>query len=100
VGVSPFPQINGTAVGSSSNSQPIQNQSIGDRAKDPTVTMPVIQTHSTQSNVQDQTFSVQNQLQKYPKLKDQDENLARWDLITLRLTSKISLNLCLRKFQK
>jgi hypothetical protein len=33
VGVSPSPQINATAPGSSSDSQPIQNQSVGDKYK-------------------------------------------------------------------
>jgi hypothetical protein len=80
VRVSLFPQINTTAPGSSSDSQPIQNQSIVDKSKDPTVTMVVIQIHSTQSNVQDQTFSVQNHDQKYPKIRNQDKNLAGWDL--------------------
>jgi hypothetical protein len=47
VGVSPSPQINATAPSSSSESQPIQNQSVGDKVKDPAVTMLVVQTHST-----------------------------------------------------
>jgi hypothetical protein len=80
VGVSPSPQINALAPGSSSDSQLIQNQSGDDKAKDPTVTMHVIQTHSTQFNVQDKASSVQNQHQKYPTMKNQDEKLAGWDL--------------------
>jgi hypothetical protein len=35
-GILPSPQINATAPGSSSDSQPIQSQGIGDKAKDPT----------------------------------------------------------------
>jgi hypothetical protein len=50
-GKSPSPQINATAPGSSSDSQPIQNQGVGDKAKDPTVTMPVIQAHPIQSTI-------------------------------------------------
>jgi hypothetical protein len=102
VRVSPSPQINATAPGSSSDSQPIQNQSDGDKSKDPAVTMPVIQTHLTRSNVQDQTFSVQNHHQKYPTIRDQDRKLSGWDLPRdhFELTSQISSNLSLRKFQK
>jgi hypothetical protein len=70
VGVSSSPQINTTATGSSSNSQSIQNQSGDDKAKDPAVTMPIIQTQSTQFNVQDNAFSVQNQHQKYPAMRN------------------------------
>jgi hypothetical protein len=47
IGISPSPQIKANAHGSSSNSQLIQNQSSGDKSKNPIVTMPVIQTHST-----------------------------------------------------
>jgi hypothetical protein len=80
VGVSPPPQINATAPGSSSDSQLIQHNGDVNKAKDRVVTMPVIQTHSTQSNVEDQTFSVQNQYQKYPAIRNQDGKLAGWDL--------------------
>jgi hypothetical protein len=88
--VSPSPQINANAPGSSSDSQSIQNQSVGDKSKDPAVTMPVVQTHSLQSNVQDQTFSVQNHHQKYPTIRDHDENLARWDLARDHFETNIS----------
>jgi hypothetical protein len=57
-GVAPSPQINVTAPDSSSVAQPIQNQNIGSMSKDPNVTVPIVQTYSAQSNVQDQTFSV------------------------------------------
>jgi hypothetical protein len=49
-------------------------------SKDPTVTMLVVQTYSTLSNVQDQTFSVQNPHQRYPTMRDQDGKLAGWGL--------------------
>jgi hypothetical protein len=80
VGVTPSPQINATTPDSSSDAQPIQNQNIENMSKDPTVTMLVVQTYSTQSNVQDQTFSVQNPHQTYPTTRDQDGRLAGWDL--------------------
>jgi hypothetical protein len=70
VKVIPSPQA---APGSSSDSQPIQNQSSDGKAEDPTITMPV------QSNVQDHMFPVHNQ-QKYPVIRDQDGRLAGWDL--------------------
>jgi hypothetical protein len=66
IGISPYPHINATAPGSSSDSQPIQNQCVGDKAKNPAITMSVVETHPTQSDVQDQTFLVQNLLT--PKL--------------------------------
>jgi hypothetical protein len=44
VGVLPSPQINATAVDSSSDAQSIQNQSVGDMSKDPVVTLPMVQT--------------------------------------------------------
>jgi hypothetical protein len=52
--------------------------------------MLVIRTHSTHSNVQDQTFSVQNQHQKYPTIRDQDGKLAGWDLPHNHLETNIS----------
>jgi hypothetical protein len=79
IGISPSPQVNATVPGSSSDSQPIKNQGVGDKAKDPDVTMPVVQTHKTQSNIQDQKFLLQNQHQKYPAMRNQDGKLARWD---------------------
>jgi hypothetical protein len=66
----PFPQA---ATSSSSNTQPIQNQSRDDKANDPAVTTPV------QSVIQDQVLLVQNQ-QQYPAVRDQDGMLAGWDL--------------------
>jgi hypothetical protein len=48
--------------------------------KDRVVTMLVVQSHPTQSNVQDQTFSVQNHHKKYPAMRDQDGRLAGWGL--------------------
>jgi hypothetical protein len=88
----PFPQA---ATSSSSNTQPIQNQSRDDKANDPAVTTPV------QSVIQDQVLLVQNQ-QQYPAVRDKMECLQDgiYLVITLRLTSRISLSLCLRKFQK
>jgi hypothetical protein len=59
--ISPSPQINATAPGSSADSQPIQNQGVGDKDKDPAATMLVVQTYPTQSNVQGETFSLQNE---------------------------------------
>jgi hypothetical protein len=53
VGISPSPQVNTVAPGSSSDSQPIQNQGVGEKAKDPAVTTPVVQTHEVQFNAQD-----------------------------------------------
>jgi hypothetical protein len=47
--------------------------------KDPTVTMPVVQSYSTQSNIQDQTFSLHNPHQRYLATRDRDRRLARWD---------------------
>jgi hypothetical protein len=75
VKVAPSPHV---ATGSSSDFQPIQNQGVGEKAKDPAVTMPMIQSHEVQSNAQDQAFSVQNQ--KYPPMRNQDEKLAGWVL--------------------
>jgi hypothetical protein len=70
VKVAPSPQA---ANGSSSDAQPIQNQSGDGKAKDLAVATP------TQSNIQDQMFQVQNQ-QKYPTMRDQDGRLTRWGL--------------------
>jgi cytoskeletal protein RodZ len=61
------------ATSSSSDAQPIQNQSSDGKARDSAVTSPV------QSIIQDQVLPVQNQ-QKYPALRDQDGKLAVWDL--------------------
>jgi hypothetical protein len=58
VGIAPSPKINATAPDSSSDAQPIQDQNIGDVPKDPSITVPKVQTYSAQPNVQDQTFSV------------------------------------------
>jgi hypothetical protein len=51
VGVTPSPQINAIAHDTSSNYQPIQNQSIGYAPKNPTITVPIVQTYLAQSNV-------------------------------------------------
>jgi hypothetical protein len=48
VRVAPSPQV---ATGSSSDSQPIQNQGIGEKAKDLAVTIPMIQTHAPKITV-------------------------------------------------
>jgi hypothetical protein len=58
---------------SSSDAQPIQNQSGDGKDKDPTVTSLV------QSIIQDQVLSVQNQ-HKYPAMRDPDGKLVGWDL--------------------
>jgi hypothetical protein len=70
VKVTPSPQA---ATSSSSDTQPIQNQSGDGKDKDPTVTTPV------QSIAQDQVLPVQNR-QKYPTIRDPDGKLAGWDL--------------------
>jgi hypothetical protein len=66
----PSPQI---ATSSSSDVQPIQNQSGDGKEKDPAVTLPM------QSVVQNQVLPVQNQ-KKYPAVRDSDGKLAGWDL--------------------
>jgi hypothetical protein len=69
VKVTPSPQA---ATGSSSDIQPIQNQSGDGKAKDRAVTTLM------QTIVQDQMFPVQNQ--KYHVMRDQDGRLTRWSL--------------------
>jgi hypothetical protein len=78
VGITPSPQINATTPNTSSNSQPVQNQNVGDACwsapKDPTITVPIVQTYSALSNVQNQTLSVQNPPQ-YPTMRDKSGRL-------------------------
>jgi hypothetical protein len=66
----PSPQA---STSSSSDAQPIQNQSGDGKAQDPTVTARV------QSDIQDQVLPVQNQ-QKYPTMGDQYGRLTGWSL--------------------
>jgi hypothetical protein len=61
------------AASSSSDTQPIQNQSGDGKEKDPAITS------SVQSVIQNQVLPVQNQ-QKYPVVGDSDGKLAGWDL--------------------
>jgi hypothetical protein len=70
VKASPSPEA---AASSSSDTQPIQNQSGDTKEKDPTVTSPV------QSVIQNQVLPVQNQ-QKHPVVRDSDGKLVGWDL--------------------
>jgi hypothetical protein len=70
VKASPSPQA---AASSSSDTQPIQNQSGDGKEKDPAVTTPV------QSVVQDQVLPVQTK-HKYPAMRDSYGKLAGWDL--------------------
>jgi hypothetical protein len=61
------------AGSSSSDNQPIQNQSGDGKEKDPAITSPV------QPVVQNQVLPMPNQ-QKYPAMRDSDGKLAGWDL--------------------
>jgi hypothetical protein len=70
VKATPSPQA---ATSSSTDVQPIQNQSGDGKDKDHVVTTPV------QSIVQDQVLPVQKQ-QKYSTMRDSDGKLAGWDL--------------------
>jgi hypothetical protein len=79
-GIAPSPQINATAPGSLSYAQPIQSQKVGEMPKDPSTTVLIVQTYSSQSKVQDQTFSVQNHHQQYPAMRDQNGRLLGWGL--------------------
>jgi hypothetical protein len=88
IGISPSPHINANVPSSSSDSQPTQNQGFGDKSKDPAIIIPMVQTHSMQSNIQDQTFSVQNQ--KYPAMRNQYGKLAGWDLTRDHYETNIS----------
>jgi hypothetical protein len=40
----------------------------------------IIETYLVESNVQDQTFSVQNPHQRYPVMRDQNGRLSEWGL--------------------
>jgi hypothetical protein len=70
VKATPSPQV---AASSSSDTQPIQNQSGDGKEKDLVVMSP------DQSSVQGQVLPVQNQ-QKYPTMSDSDGKLVGWDL--------------------
>jgi hypothetical protein len=66
----PSPQA---ATSSSSDAQPVHNQSGDGKDKVLAVTLPV------QSTIQDQVLPVQNQ-HKYPAMRDSYGKLAGWDL--------------------
>jgi hypothetical protein len=72
------------AISSSSNAQPILNQSGDGKAKDPAIITLV------QSVVQDQMLPVKNQ-QKYPTMRDQDGRLTGWSLLHNHFEKDISI---------
>jgi hypothetical protein len=76
----PSPQA---ATISSSNAQPIQNQSGDGKAKE------LVVTTSVQDVVKDQVLLVQNQ-HKYPAMRDQDGRLTGWSLLHNHFEKDIS----------